>query len=181
MNIDLVSQIKHLSVGSDFGRYPPLADGAIVAVETGLGFPIPDLLRQCYNQIANGGYGPQGRIMGLKGGRRSDYGDAIDSYRMLEREYVDVRGIRWPSRLLPFCGWGDAIVSCVMCDKSNQIVTLEGGKLWQEQYSLQGFFLGWLDGQDLLAHGTRVRFEDIRIGNPFTRTEQTVRARKRHG
>ncbi len=63
-------------------RMPPVASPAqLDAVEAGLGFALPALLRRIYREVANGGVGPFGGIEGLPpDGYVSDAGDLVVDY-----------------------------------------------------------------------------------------------------
>lgn len=73
--------------------------------ETELGFRLPQLLRELYLRIGNGGFGPGGGILGITpGGWKDDAGDTtLDKYMYFassptrDETYIG---------LLPFCYYG---------------------------------------------------------------------------
>ncbi len=84
---------------------PPANAAGIAQAEADLGFGLPPLLRECYLEIANGGFGPGRGVMGVDAGHCSDYGNIVATYKMLERDHREM-GKTWEAGLLPFCGWG---------------------------------------------------------------------------
>ena len=87
--------------------------------ESSLGFPLPQLLKRLYLEIANGGFGPGYGLMGLVSGFRDDCGDtALESYELRVEPDPAEPGWNWPAGLLPICTWGCAIYSCIDCSKS---------------------------------------------------------------
>ncbi len=48
--------------------FPPATDEQVRATEQRLGFALPVLLRQLYQQVANGGFGPGSGLRGVEGG-----------------------------------------------------------------------------------------------------------------
>ena len=137
------------------------SDEAIEITEKELGFPLPDLLRQIYMKVANGGIGPGYKILGVKGGHTSDEGDTISElYTILSGEDPEDPKWKWPKGVLPFCHWGCAIYSCVDVNKDNFPVVWfdpnmrEIGEPMEQQFvlhreSLESWFQGWLNGDDL--------------------------------
>ena len=63
-------------------------------------------LRNC----AGPGYG----IIGVVGGHSSDLGTLVETFNEIKRG-ADYLGLKWNPQLLPFCGWGCNIFSCVDC------------------------------------------------------------------
>jgi len=64
--------------------YPPASAEQVQATEQALGFPLPPLLRACYLQVSNGGFGPGDGVMGVIGGFEDNRGNLLDAY--LERK-----------------------------------------------------------------------------------------------
>jgi hypothetical protein len=174
---DLIQRIKnHVSAIAPPAGIEIASDEAIAAAESALGFTLPALLTACYREIGNGGFGPNNGIIGVEGGHASDYGDLVATYRLLADDFE--RG-GWEATLLPFCGWGCATLSCVMCDTTLRICTFEEGEIWPQRYTLDGFFEMWLNGTDILANDPDVFFEDKEFRNPFTGTRQIMRVPRR--
>lgn len=99
--------------------YAPVKEKIVVAAERKLGFPFPELLREIYTKIGNGGFGPAYGFIGLQGG-------AIDEFRRsLVRVYQDMKQYQedsllwcWPERLLPVCRLGCGMWSCLDCKRA---------------------------------------------------------------
>lgn len=53
--------------------FPQASEEQMLATEERLGFPLPDLLRQLYTQLANGGFGPGTGLPGVKDGYAGGY------------------------------------------------------------------------------------------------------------
>jgi len=62
-------------------EYPPISRPEVAEVEARLGFSLPTTLHQIYSGIANGGFGPGYKIIGLVGGMPLDTGhSALEIY-----------------------------------------------------------------------------------------------------
>ncbi|MBI5722425.1 MAG: SMI1/KNR4 family protein [Planctomycetes bacterium] len=102
--------------GFEFHMSPPCDTQAIFQAETDLGFPLPDLLREIYMTIANGGFGPGYGVMGLNGGFTDDLGDTVEKlYARYRTTIPDEPTWEWPEGWLPICHWGCVIYSAVDC------------------------------------------------------------------
>jgi hypothetical protein len=150
----------------------------IARAEAALGFAIPQLLRACYLEIGNGGFGPGLGVMGVEGGHQSDYGDIIRTYQQIERG-MPTLGKTWQPGLLPFCGWGCATLSCVQCGPTDQITTFKEGRVWRQHYSLADFFELWMKGIDILTYDSAVELSDLTVTNPFTKQPKTIHLSRR--
>lgn len=109
-------------------KYPPIPLETVRACEAHFGFRLPPLLRRVYTEVANGGVGPGGSLVGLAGGKRSFFNehyafdvigmyDVFINYR-LGWDEEDDRGQyiwQWPSELLPICDWGDYDITVLNC------------------------------------------------------------------
>jgi hypothetical protein len=99
------------------GQQPESAATArqIASAEAALGFPLPPLLVRVLNEIGNGGFGPDGSLLGIGGGTTDDLGQTA------ERAYQSNRRVRlwgdwiWPEGWLPICYHGCGVYSCVCC------------------------------------------------------------------
>jgi hypothetical protein len=118
----LVEQVQQHTRGQKLP--PPVSDSDIAEAERRLGFPLPDLLRELYTTIADGGFGPSGGLLpllrpvpetklmnGSLPGRESVV-ELYEAFRVGDPE--DETG-PWPDRLLPIVDHGCAIRSCVDC------------------------------------------------------------------
>ena len=73
---------------------PPPADPAgLDRAETELGFPLPAMLRRVYLEVADGGFGPGGGLLGVA--------EAASAYARMRTGEELPRGRTWPDRLVP--------------------------------------------------------------------------------
>jgi hypothetical protein len=118
------TDISLLPVLRDF-EYPPASEEQLLATEETLGFALPPLLRACYAQLANGGFGPGYGLHGANGG----FGDMVLDYLAVKRrerlvdfadyerrqtssaENIMLPDYVWPDQFLSICHWGCAIYS----------------------------------------------------------------------
>jgi hypothetical protein len=126
------------------GWLPPATDDAVVEAERTMQVRLPSLLRRIYVEVANGGFGPRGDILGLRGGY-SDSGEDVDlvecntptdaehgnlvagdEYENSAGELVHVDAV--PLGMIFLMNWGCAIWSVLDCREP-------GGVMW-----------GWLEG-----------------------------------
>jgi hypothetical protein len=71
----------------------PADPSAIARAEAQLGHPMPAFLRRLYLEVANGGFGPGGGLMGVE--------MAVQTYRDLRATPPAPKGCEWPERVLP--------------------------------------------------------------------------------
>jgi hypothetical protein len=132
---------------------PPLSAAEIEEAEQRLTFPLPDLLRELYATVADGGFGPSYGFLPLlkPGPDGSPYESAVLLYAFLRRGDRDHPSYPWPERLLPFLDWGCAVLSCVDCSSPSLPVFRDdsSGSLAAEAPSLEGWLNDWLSGRDL--------------------------------
>ena len=125
----LISRLNEKAVAQGAKeKYPPIPLETVVACERYFGFTLPRLLRRVYTEVANGGVGPGGNLIGLAGGKRSLFNehyafdalgifDVFINYRLGWDEQDDWgREIwQWPARLLPICDWGGYDITVLDC------------------------------------------------------------------
>jgi len=61
----------------------PATEEAVLEAEAAIGFPIPQILRRVYLEVANGGFGPRFDVMGVRGHNYfvgGDYADIVECY-----------------------------------------------------------------------------------------------------
>jgi hypothetical protein len=145
---------------------PPASSEAVGEAERELGFPLPALLKACYLEVGNGGFGPAYGILGLRGGYVSDCGTLVEFYRDL-RDRQEPEGKRWKAGLLPFCEWGCGMFSCVDCqDASHPVCLYEYPYISPQDCTLPEFFERWMAGLEIHTH--RGQLVEHWITNPFT-------------
>jgi hypothetical protein len=141
------------------GHVGPAADEeSIVRAETILGRHLPGLLRDVYQQVGNGGFGPgYGLLRLLPDPRSSDVESVIGLYTSFCSTDPEDAAWSWPVDLVPFCDWGCAIRTCVDCSTPDgAIVTFDPGArepgesvskaLAATHASVESWFADWLDG-----------------------------------
>ncbi|WP_305790000.1 SMI1/KNR4 family protein [Symbioplanes lichenis] len=103
--------------GRRTGRIPPLPPltpapaEAVAELETALGTRLPALLRRCYTELGDGGFGPAYGLPGLVARRQFHAGTMLETYRA-QRKWPQP----WRERaeaLLPICDWGGGVQSFV--------------------------------------------------------------------
>jgi hypothetical protein len=120
--------------------YPVVTDAHIEFVEAALDVELPELLKRCYLEIGNGGFGPGYHLTGLPGGHESSWGDLLQTTEELRR--LEDGEESW----LPIIDWGCNEFTIVDCD-DDQIVTLYEGDFHDEDYSLETLFDRWIEGK----------------------------------
>lgn len=145
--------------------------------ERRLGFPMPALLKACYLNIGNGGFGPGYGVIGIEGGYTSDYGNLVETHELLKQD-LESEGDEWPSGLLAFCEWGCNIFSCVDCsDVRNPVYTFEDSAVRPQSYTLDRFFELWMSSVDILSYQS-TQAERAEITNPFTGKKDIISKRR---
>lgn len=179
MGSEFVDQIKKKLVSTKYALpFPTATKEQVRQTEVELGFELPELLKSCYLEISNGGFGPGLGIIGIENGCRSDLGNIVQTFLEISNSFVTT-GKEWKPFLLPFCAWGCAMFSCVMCDATNQIFTFEEGDVYPQNYTLADFFDLWMAGKDILSYDENIYYEEKVVTNPFTRQQDTIRIRRR--
>lgn len=142
-------------------RRPPLRKDKIAIVEDMLGYPLPELLKRMYCEVANGGYGEAYGLIGLIGGARDDSNS--DVRQLLKRfQKIDKEDPKWkwPDGMLPAISCGCAMYLCIDCrDDKGKVILFEPniheeGDSWKSSFikfspSLRRLMNDWLDEKDL--------------------------------
>ena len=103
-------------------EFAPATEGQLQETEATLGFPLPPVLRALYSQVANGGFGPGGGLLGTVGGATDQgpytlacsYQSKRENLTLFDLESVEIPQAtgftfaysRWPRYLLEICSWG---------------------------------------------------------------------------
>ena len=152
--------------------YPPASQEQVQATEQALGFVLPSLLRACYLQVSNGGFGPGEGVMGVIGGFEDNRGNLVEAYhwrkqyyqpidlatceqqaeenpfrdlpfRVVSNKMLEPPEMTWPTSLLEFYHHGCGDFSSIDLHTGRIFV---GGNplLWYEANSLEEWFERWL-------------------------------------
>jgi hypothetical protein len=152
--------------------YPTVSRDEITTAEAKLGMALPPFLARVYTEVANGGFGPAGGLVGIHGG----YADAEG--RTLEETYASFVHTGWPPNLLPLWDWGDAAWSCIDARSLNgTVVTHDESGPTTTKFVVQTWLEDWVAGVDLFSE--IFELEDITLLNPFTRKPMPAKRRGR--
>ena len=136
---NLIAQLRDAARTDPESRwFDTINDEHIAYVESVVDIELPILLKRCYTEISNGGFGPAYGITGLPGGHESSWGDLIQTVAAL-RESDDCED-GW----LPLIDWGCAQFLCVDCDNDDLMVTLYNDDFHPEDYSFQTLLEHWV-------------------------------------
>ncbi len=145
---------------------PPATNKEVRAAERAIGWELPELLREIYLKVANGGLGPEYGIVGMVTGFKLD-GCSLESCYQEMREHEQQNPVwRWPEGLLPVANYGCGMWSCVDCtykrlpmflwDPNNLDPDVEdaearlnwGNAFWDQGVSLKKWLEDWLAEED---------------------------------
>ncbi|WP_158684949.1 hypothetical protein [Streptomyces sp. LaPpAH-108] len=112
---------------------PPTTSGAVADAERTIGFPMPPLLRRLYTEVANGGFGPDDGILGVRGGHpQGSFRDIAELYE----DGPDPSGLV-PAGLVLIYDWGCTSWSLVdFRDPAGPMWCTEDGRLWPQGITL---------------------------------------------
>ncbi|MEU1727555.1 SMI1/KNR4 family protein [Nonomuraea sp. NPDC005692] len=111
MTEDEIFAAVRASVGPDLP--PPATETAVAEAEEAVGYPLPSLLRRLYLEVGNGGFGPRGGVIGVRG---YDFW-ASDIYPDITASALELRtepSGRW-SGMVQLMDWGCGIASLLDC------------------------------------------------------------------
>lgn len=103
----------------------PISQEEFEAVETTLGFSLPDIIRRISTEVADGGFGPAWGINRLKHPPNSPFGPhwmvemSVESWHNLYNGEADTRLMGYPERFVRYCEAGCNICICIDC--SNEL------------------------------------------------------------
>ncbi|WP_431315794.1 SMI1/KNR4 family protein [Streptomyces murinus] len=121
--------------------------GPIVGPWARLGFALHPLLRRLYREVADGGFGPDYRLLPLLGPGPSVVGE----YLARREASVAVEHPEWPAGVVPILTWGCAMYAGVDClSAEGQVLLFEpnpySGGSWAECWFLDSAGLAvWLE------------------------------------
>jgi hypothetical protein len=163
----------------------PVSATDIAVAEARLGFPLPVLLRDLYQFVGNGRFGPGHGLLNLTDlddGERS----AIDQYLESRQECPNMPEWKWPEGVLPICDWGCNTLTCLDCLNSPYPVLtfeyVEGPmelSFMKTRDSLESWLQDWLAGIDVFDSLYEPAPEFDREGkNPRTGEPMIIKAKK---
>ncbi|MFB7476867.1 SMI1/KNR4 family protein [Kitasatospora sp. NPDC056184] len=119
---DLVQRVA-IQAASDNEDLPaPLGDEQIAEAEAQLGSALHPLLTRLYREVADGGFGPDYRLLPLLGPGSSVVGD----YLVRREVSVGVEHPEWPEGVVPILTWGCAMYAGVDClSEDGQVLLFE--------------------------------------------------------
>ncbi|TXJ85233.1 SMI1/KNR4 family protein [Streptomyces lavendulae] len=136
--------VEALRIAARAGTLPPPATPeAVAAAEEVIGFPLPPLLRRLYVEVANGGFGPNEGILGVRGGAaQGNFADIAELYQ----DGPDPSG-RIPAGLVLIYDWGCTIWSLVdFRDPAGVMWCNHEGECWSQGVNLAEWLMGTLAG-----------------------------------
>lgn len=154
----IVEEIRNRVSGHELR--PCISLHQIAEAEARLGFRLPQILRELYTEVADGGFGPKDGFLPLLkpvrevklanlsvGGIES----AVELYELFRKGDPEDTSWSWPSGLLPILDWGCAIRSCVDCSTPSLTVVRDEPNLKRitESANLEDWLKRWLAGEDL--------------------------------
>lgn len=144
---DLVQRVA-IRAASDNEELPAPADDArITEAEAQLGFALHPLLARLYREVADGGFGPDYRLLPLLGPGSSVAGE----YLSRREASVGVEHPEWPEGVVPILTWGCAMYAGVDClSEDGQVLLFEpnpySGGSWDQCWFLDSAGLAaWLE------------------------------------
>ncbi len=147
---------------SDLQIMPLATSNDIYVSEQRLGFKLPSALVTLYQEIGNGGFGPDYGVLGIENGMKDDLNrNAIELYESFHQDDPEEPLWKWKTGLLPICHLGCAMYICINCtDNIKQLTWFEPnghefGTSWDKHFiplsaTLGEWLQAWLDGKDYL-------------------------------
>jgi len=119
--------------GWQLEKYPPVEPEVIESAESILGFELPELLRQCYLRVGNGGFGPGHGMIGLQAidpTLEDGYPDDVSCGCLPElyqyhRQNPDNP---WPEKLLPLFVMGCGLIDSIDCSAAGSPIVRMGDR-----------------------------------------------------
>lgn len=155
--ISIVHEIKR-HIGDP--KLPVVSPSDIAEAERRLGFPLPELLRELYTSVGDGGFGPGYGFLGLiKPVTIGDFAgeSVVQLYELFRSGDPEDPTWTWPERVLPVLDWGCAIRSCVDCSTSALQVLRDEPYVSRvpESLSFEQWLRDWMAGRDLWKIGAQ--------------------------
>ncbi|MFC8537486.1 SMI1/KNR4 family protein [Streptomyces sp. NPDC057249] len=147
-DIDDLLQRVATRAASDSGSLPePVDDAQIAEAERQLGIALHPLLARLYREVADGGFGPDYRLLPLLGPGSSVVGE----YLARREASVGAEHPEWPAGVVPILTWGCAMYAGVDClSEDGQVLLFDpnpySGGSWEQCWFLDSAGLAtWLE------------------------------------
>ncbi|QKW24817.1 SMI1/KNR4 family protein [Streptomyces seoulensis] len=144
---DLVHRVATRAASESRDLPGPVDHARIVAAERQLGVTLHPLLARLYREVADGGFGPDYRLLPLLGPGSSVVGE----YLTRRGASVGVEHPQWPEGVVPILSWGCAMYAGVDClSEDGQVLLFEpnpySGGSWEQCWFLDSAGLAtWLE------------------------------------
>jgi hypothetical protein len=137
-----------------------LAADQIQQLEMVFSHLLPPLLKLLYGEIGNGGFGPGYGLLNIATSNSKTTGtNGLQLYETFRKTPAADPSWHWPEGLLPVCGWGCGIYSCVDCrDHEFKMVLFDPNQhrtkgSWDDAFfkysgSFNQWLEDWADGND---------------------------------
>jgi hypothetical protein len=130
----------------------PVGDGRVAEAESQLGFALHPVLVRLYRDVADGGFGPNYRLLPLLARGSS----AVGEYLERRERSIGAEHPQWPEGVVPILKWGCAMYAAVDChSEEGQVLLFEpnpySGGAWDECWfrdaeSLADWLETWIAG-----------------------------------
>ncbi|RFS86118.1 SMI1/KNR4 family protein [Actinomadura spongiicola] len=139
---DLLSRVAARARQESGAALTPATPEQIKEAETSLGFSLPPLLARLYQEVGNGGFGPDYQLLPLIA---SEGQTAVSTYHAEQAPH------QWPTGVLPILHWGCAMYAAVDCTVPQAPVLLfEPNVIAEDNWSD-----AWFLDADNLSHWLR--------------------------
>ncbi|RKS76041.1 SMI1/KNR4 family protein SUKH-1 [Actinomadura pelletieri DSM 43383] len=145
---ELLRQVRAHAMEESDDTLSPATREEIEEAETLLGFSLPPLLARLYQEVGNGGFGPDSQLLPLIA---AEGPTAVSTYHAEQKPH------RWPSGVLPILDWGCAMYAAVDCtDPQAPVLLFEpnvvAGGNWSDAWfqdadTLSDWLRTWLSGE----------------------------------
>ncbi|WP_199486743.1 SMI1/KNR4 family protein [Actinomadura logoneensis] len=144
---DLVQRVASRAASDNEDLPAPVGDAQIAEAEGQLGFALHPLLARLYREVADGGFGPDYRLLPLLGPGSS----VVSEYLTRRKASVGVEHPAWPEGAVPILTWGCAMYAGVDClGEDGQVLLFEpnpySGGSWDQCWFVDSAGLAaWLE------------------------------------
>jgi len=137
--------------------FPPATLEQIEAAESQIGFRLPELIREIYLHIGNGGFGPGYGIGGVEGGMEiyeCSLAQNVIECREVEDFFAEICGDEeekpnwhWGDQYIVYCYWGCTVTTLVDCaSPSLPVISLDDASMApHSSKTLRQWWTDWLD------------------------------------